>query len=228
MTRAEATAARAVVFDLDGTLVDSEPLHERAARDALLDFGIDPPAGAFDEFIGQRVEELTAQLAERFDVPADRLLAGRERRFWSLLDRLPMMPGAAACLDRLRAHDTVLALATSATRTYLDFVLDRFGWRTTFTAVVCGEDVTAGKPDPETYLRVADRLRRPAPTCLVVEDSPRGCAAGRAAGMDVVVVDHARRPAAAYPGAYRIVADLDAAADLLAAETHPTAGETRR
>ncbi len=228
MTRAEATAARAVVFDLDGTLVDSEPLHERAARDALLDFGIDPPAGAFDEFIGQRVDELTTQLAERFDVPADRLLAGRERRFWVLLEHLPLMPGAAACLDRLRATDTVLALATSATRSYLDFVLDRFGWRSMFAAVVCGDDVTAGKPDPQTYLRVADRLHRPVTDCLVVEDSPRGCAAGVAAGMDVVVVDHARRPATAYPGANWIVPDLDSAADLLSAEPHPSAGEPRR
>lgn len=218
MTRVEATA-RAVVFDLDGTLVDSEPLHEQAARETLLDFGIDPPAGVFDEFIGQRVGELTAQLADRYDVPADELLAGRERRFWSLLDALSPLPGAVTCLDRLRAQGTVLAVATSATRPYLDDVLDRFGWRETFVAVVCGDDVTAGKPDPETYLRVADRLGRTPTGCLVVEDSPRGCAAGVAAGSDVVVVDHARRSPEVYPGPRWIVPDLDAAGDLLVRES---------
>jgi HAD superfamily hydrolase (TIGR01509 family) len=212
-------AARAVVFDLDGTLVDSEPLHERAARDTLLGFGIDPPPGAFDEFIGQRVDELTTQLAARYGVPADALLTGRERRFTALLDTLDLMPGAAACLDRLRGHRTRVALATSATRSYLDHVLGRFGWRDVFAAVVCGDEVTAGKPDPETYLRVADRLGRPATGCLVVEDSPRGCAAGVAAGMDVVVVDHARRPHEVYRGARWIVPDLDSAGDLLCAET---------
>lgn len=219
----------AVVFDLDGTLVDSEPLHERAARDTLLEFGIDPPAGAFDEFIGQRVGELTAQLAERYGVPADALLAGRDRRFAALLDRdLTLMPGAADCLDRLRREGAVLALATSATSSYLSFVQHRFGWDTTFATVVCGDDVTVGKPDPETYLLAADRLGAPAASCLVVEDSPRGCAAGAAAGMRVVAVDHARRPPAAYPGARWIVPDLGAAADLLSAESSPATGEARR
>ncbi len=207
--------ARHVVFDLDGVIVDSEPLHEQANDEYMASLGIPVDEALREDMMGRRVRELTDALAGRLGRPADEVFAGREAIFWRLLERdgPRPMPGLEAAIARLSGAGLELAVATSATRAYVDLVLERLGVRAAFRAVVSGEDVANGKPDPETYLRAAALLGAGPADCVALEDTFHGVAAARAAGMHAVAVPNALTAGMDFSGADAVVADLEAAAD---------------
>jgi HAD superfamily hydrolase (TIGR01509 family) len=206
--------ARAVAFDLDGVLVDSEPTHERANVEYLAGLGaiLDPELAA--AMLGRRVRDLTDAVAEQAGLPPEEAFAGREAVFWRLLEQAPPppMPGLKPALARLAGAGLQLAVASSGTRAYVAHVLDRLGVADAFAAVVSGEEVADGKPDPGIYLLAAERLGADPGACVAVEDAPHGIAAARAAGMRVVAVPHARTRALDLSRAEVVVADLEAAA----------------
>jgi HAD superfamily hydrolase (TIGR01509 family) len=207
--------ARHVVFDLDGVLVDSEPTHERANVEYLAGLGVtlDPALAA--AMLGRRVRDLTDAVAAQAGVPPEEVFAGREAVFWRLLEQAPPppMPGLRPALARLAAAGLRLAVASSGTRAYVAHVLDRLGVADAFAAVVSGEEVVVGKPDPGVYLLAAERLGADPAACVAVEDAPHGIAAARAAGMRVVAVRGAHTEALDLSQADELVADLEAAAD---------------
>jgi HAD superfamily hydrolase (TIGR01509 family) len=207
--------AEAVAFDLDGVLVDSEPTHERANLEYLAGVGVtlDPALAA--AMLGRRVRDLTDAVAEQAGLPPEEAFAGREAVFWRLLQEAPPppMPGLRPALARLAGAGLRLAVASSGTRAYVAYVLDRLGVAGAFAAVVSGEEVVDGKPDPGVYLLAAERLGADPAACVAVEDAPHGIAAGRAAGMRVVAVPNARTAALDLRQADVVVADLAAAAD---------------
>ncbi len=208
-------AARAVALDLDGVVVDSEPTHERANVEYLAGLGVtlDPELAA--AMLGRRVRDLTDAIAEQAGIPPEEAFAGREAVFWRLLERQPPrpMPGLRPALARLAGAGLQLAVASSGTRGYVAYVLDRLGVAGAFAAVVSGEEVADGKPDPGVYLLAAERLGADPAACVAVEDAPHGIAAARAAGMRVVAVPHARTETLDLSQADVVVADLEAAAD---------------
>lgn len=181
----------AVVFDMDGVLVDSEPAHHASTNDVLALHGA--PALEFADYatyIGMSERAFFTALAERFglDVPLELLLRERLARSLERLarDPLPPQPGALECLLGLVTADVPLALASSATRTQIDLVLDRLGIRARFSAIVGIDDVEQGKPAPDLFLEAARRLGREPARCLVVEDAVLGVQAAVAAAMPVV------------------------------------------
>jgi HAD superfamily hydrolase (TIGR01509 family) len=206
---------RAVAFDLDGVVVDSEPTHERANVEYLGGLGVtlDPELAA--AMLGRRVRDLTDAVAAQAGLPPEDTFAGREEVFWRLLERQPPapMPGLRPALARLAAAGLPLAVASSGTHRYVAHVLDRLGVAGAFAAVVSGEEVAHGKPDPAIYLLAAARLGIDPAACVAVEDAPHGIAAARAAGMRVVAVPHARTETLDLSRADAVVADLEAAAD---------------
>jgi HAD superfamily hydrolase (TIGR01509 family) len=165
--------------------------------------------------LGRRVRDLTDAIAEQAGIPPEEAFAGREAVFWRLLERQPPrpMPGLRPALARLAGAGLQLAVASSGTRGYVAYVLDRLGVAGAFAAVVSGEEVADGKPDPGVYLLAAERLGADPAACVAVEDAPHGIAAARAAGMRVVAVPHARTETLDLSQADVIVADLEAAAD---------------
>ncbi len=207
--------ARHVVFDLDGVIVDSEPIHERANDEYLERLGASIDEALREDMMGRRVRELTDAIAERFGRPPDEVFAEREAIFWRLLDSCGVraMPGLDAAIARLSGAGLELAVATSGTRAYVDLVLERLGVRAAFAAVVSGEDVTYGKPCPDSYLRVANLLRAGPADCVALEDTFHGVAAARAAGMHAVAVPNALTAGMNFSAADAVVADLEAAAD---------------
>jgi len=218
---------RAVLFDFDGVLVDSEPLHYRALRECLLPEGIqiseDEYAGsylAYDD--AEAIRVALEQHRQPFDGARVRRIAERKAAlFDELLDHVPFFPGAAELVQEL-AHQVPLAIASGALHQEIERILTAGGLRQSFTAIVAADDVTRGKPHPEPYLTAMSALAARAPglaarDCLVVEDSMPGIAAGRAAGMKVLAVATSYSPDR-LSAAHRVVRSLQGlrAADLRA------------
>ena len=185
-------ALHAVLFDMDGLLVDSEPLWFVVEREVAGRLGA--PWGEADQeaLIGGSLERTVSWLlakavgpvtASRDDV-ARWLVEGMARLV--LARGLPLQPGAARLLAALKAAGVPCALVTASSRAIMDAVLQVTGL--SFGVTVCGQDVRRGKPDPEPYLLAAARLGVLPAGCVVLEDSPTGIAAGRAAGCAVIAV----------------------------------------
>ena len=202
-----------VVFDMDGVLVDSEPVHERANAEYLAGLGVTLDQALSDDMMGRRVRELTDAIAGRLGLPPGRVFSDREAIFWRLLDEgLEPMPGLHAAVDRLAGAGLPLAVASSGTRAYVDHVLERLEVRAAFDAVVSGEDVHRAKPDPEIYLLAAERLHADPDDCVAIEDTTHGIAAARGAGMRAVAVTHPLNATIDLTAADAVVTDLAAAA----------------
>ena len=174
----------AVVFDMDGVLVDGEPLYYGAATAVLAEDGIAFPLDRYQRYMGTKagwnefVEDLgLPRPASYYRERCQALVAAGYRAVESGL------PGAVELVRGLRETGTPLAVASSSHRANVTTCLDRLGIAGEFDAVVCGDDVTNGKPDPEIYLRAAELLGVPPEQCLAIEDAPAGIRAARAAGM---------------------------------------------
>jgi HAD superfamily hydrolase (TIGR01509 family) len=197
----------AVVFDLDGLLIDSEGLAAQAWRQALATYGAMLSDAEIDAMFGMRIVDDAALLIERHGLPTtvEALVAQRGDIMRSLLRAsLQPMPGAVALVRRLSEHGVPLAIATSGQRRYAEECLAAIGLESSFAVRVTGDDVTRGKPDPEVFLAAAARLGVAPPTCLALEDAPLGAAAALAAGMPVIVVPNVFTRALAFlPGVVR-------------------------
>ncbi len=194
---------RAVLFDMDGLLVDSEPLWFEAERAVMARLGSPWTAADQRELIGGQLHHSVAYMLGKAARPADPAQVGRwlvDTMTRLIRERgLPLLPGAAELLAELAAAGIPRALVTSAQRQILDAVLAATGL--SFGVMVCGDDVRRGKPDPEPYLRAAALLGEAPGSCVVLEDSPRGIAAGEAAGCPVIAVPSVPLPSTTgHPG----------------------------
>lgn len=181
----------AVIFDCDGTLVDSMPAHFEAWCDALAMFGA---AGIFKEDVffamGGRptldiVEELNDEYGLKLD-PEAVALAKREA-FLKRLDQVTLIDEVADFALSLRGK-MPLAIATGGTRMVIEKTLKAVGASDWFDEVVTADDVTEGKPAPEIFLRAAYLMGVPPTKCLALEDAPAGIVAAQAAGMQVIAI----------------------------------------
>jgi HAD superfamily hydrolase (TIGR01509 family) len=209
---------RAVIFDFDGVLVDSEELHFRAQRDALLTAGIAIDKDeyyrhylAFDDRGAIRIAlERHGQASGHERVEA--LAQMKARRYAELLPDVPFFAGARE-LVRALARDHPLGVASGALHREIDAILTAGGLRDTFATIVGADDVGRTKPHPEPYLTAMRGLSQEAPAlraaeCLVFEDSVPGIASALAAGMKVVGVTNSY-PADKLRSAHRVVDSLE-------------------
>ena len=208
---------RAAVFDFDGVLVDSEPLHFRALRDALLDDGV---AITEEEYWGIYLahdDRGAVRLAlEHHGQPAapervQRVAVGKAERFAQLVPEVPVFPGARELVGAL-ACELPLGIASGARHEEIETILNGIGLRAAFAAIVGVEDAARTKPHPAPYLEAARRLAtgvdglQPA-ECLAFEDSLPGITSALGAGMKVVGVAHSY-PAEKLKTAHRVVDSL--------------------
>jgi HAD superfamily hydrolase (TIGR01509 family) len=203
---------RAVVFDLDGLMFDTEALFFRVASEALADRGKVFTPEIMTQFIGRRADEVAQSWKTLAGVeePAEEFLADVRARFYAVVDTaVHPMPGLFVLLDRLHALALPAAVATSSRHSYASRLLLRHGLRDRFEFVLASEDVTRGKPDPEIYQLAARRFGVPAGSMLVLEDSPAGLAAASEAGAFAVGIPHEHSPAEALAAARLVVARLD-------------------
>jgi HAD superfamily hydrolase (TIGR01509 family) len=184
------SSLQAVLFDLDGTVVDSEPLWADAMRLIAAEIG-----GTLTEEVLARTTGLSVpasvdlMLAELgSDQPPHEVTRQLlERAAEVFAKELMWQPGAQELIDALRAAGVTTALVTSSPRLVVDVAMQRLGAHR-FDLSVCGDEVATPKPDPTPYLVAMQRLGRPAVECLAVEDSPSGTEAAVAAGIPVLVV----------------------------------------
>jgi beta-phosphoglucomutase family hydrolase len=183
--------ARGVIFDMDGVLIDSGA-HHRAAWAALLeDEGVPCTDTAWRLTIGRPAEEAAALILGRTLAPEEaRRLAERKRAHYTRLVArgVQAIPGVSAFVAELERLGVKRAVATSATRSDVQRLLDELGLRERFDVVVAADDVRWGKPNPEVYLRAAEGLALRTSECLVFEDALVGVHAARNAGMRVIGV----------------------------------------
>jgi beta-phosphoglucomutase len=192
---------RAVVFDFDGVIVDSEPLHFRALRDALAPDGVRITEEEYwSTYLAYDDREAIRLAFERHGEAAnpDRVAAAAFRKveaFARLIPEIPVFSGALELVRGLAAEGVPLAIASGARHEEIEAILAGIGLRDAFLAVVGAEDAPRTKPDPAPYVEAAHRLARDARglapvDCAAVEDSVPGILSAKGAGMRVVGVAH--------------------------------------
>ncbi len=183
---------QAVVFDMDGTLVDSEGVSRHAWDVAADELGVSLPASFIDTLLGRNSRACRGLLVEHLG--GDEELAQRAvdihlRAFLELAATdLKLKPGAHEALEALRTAGLPLAVATSTARVRAIPRLERFSLTSYFTAIVCGDEVPNGKPEPDIFIEAARRLGVDPAECAVVEDSFNGVLAGHGSGAQVYMV----------------------------------------
>jgi beta-phosphoglucomutase len=178
---------RAVLWDLDGTLVDSEEFHWQSWQHALEQDAVRVTREQFKATFGQRNDRILRGWlgAESSDERITRIADAKEAEYRRLAEvhGLIPLPGAAAWLVRLQEDGWKQAIASSAPRQNVEVMLRALHLERYFNAIVASEDVTRGKPDPQVFLAAADRLSVLPAHCIVVEDAAAGIEGARRAGM---------------------------------------------
>jgi HAD superfamily hydrolase (TIGR01509 family) len=191
--------ADAVIFDLDGVLIDSEQLWNQAKQELVRAVGGRWRDDASVAMLGMSSPEWSAYMRNELAVPLTAEQINREvvaRMERMLRDRLPLLPGAVESVEALAAR-WPLGLASSANREIIQLVLGLSGLSGAFRTVVSSEEVPRGKPAPDVYLEAARKLGVRPERCVAVEDSSNGLRAAAAAGMTVIAVPNPHYP----PGA---------------------------
>ncbi|MFE0581705.1 HAD family hydrolase [Streptomyces sp. NPDC058874] len=184
-----------VIFDLDGTLVDSEPNYYESGRRTLEAHGV--PDFTWEQharFIGIGTRETLEILRDRYGIraPVERLLAEQNAAYLELArTRTEVFPQMRKLVERLRSEGVPMAVASGSSRAAIDAVLAGTGLDALLTTAVSAEEVAQGKPAPDVFLEAARRLGAEPADCVVVEDAAPGALAARAAGMGCIAVPYA-------------------------------------
>lgn len=188
------SAARAVLWDMDGTLIDSEEQHWISWRNTLAKEGIVITREQFLATFGQRNDSIIPQLlgAAATSERIARISEAKEELYRYLIrrDGISPLPGVASWLHRLHEQGWLQAIASAAPRANIDAVLEALSATHIFQGIVSAEDVQKGKPDPEVYLEAASRVEASPENCIVVEDAAAGIEGARRAGMRSIGVSH--------------------------------------
>ncbi|MGI5205390.1 HAD family hydrolase [Spirillospora sp. CA-108201] len=191
-------SVQAIVFDLDGVLIDSEPVWEEVRRGYVAERGGRWLPDTQDRLMGMSTEEWADYIASDL---VDGVTA--EQVAYEVIDLMsqryedgpPLLPGAEDAVRRMAGYRP-LGLASSSPRALIDLVLGQLGVEGLFRATLSTEEVDSGKPAPDGYLTVAARLRVAARDCVAVEDSSNGLRSAHAAGMSVIAIPRPAHPPA--------------------------------
>jgi beta-phosphoglucomutase family hydrolase len=179
---------RAYLFDMDGTIADSMPLHYIAWKQALAEYGCtDFPEPLFYSWGGMPVREIISTLNQRYSLsmPIEEVAHRKESLYYELLPKLTAVPEVLEQIEE--AHTRIpFAVVSGSTRESVTRSLDVLGLRDKFQVLVCAGDYTRAKPDPEPFLLAAKKLKFAPASCLVFEDTEMGIQAATAAGMQSV------------------------------------------
>lgn len=202
---------KAVIFDMDGTLVDNMHYHQAAWMQFLERYGMDITEEEFNRKNHGIITEIVPRFFDRRLEPEEIIKLGAEKEsLYRVLYQPYLKPieGLVSFLNTLKENDIKVGLATAADRPNIDFTLGGLQIWDFFSAITGGEEVTYGKPDPEVYNTTARKLGVEPKDCLVVEDSVPGIKSGLAAAMQVMAITTTHPPGelAEYP-LYKIITD---------------------
>ena len=197
---------KAVLFDFNGVIVNDEPIHEKLIDRLMLDENLQLKRGEFREVCLGRSDHacITALLERRgrflTETYLDRLLRRKAEAYKAqidTLDKLPIYPGLAEFIDKIRVAGLKMAVVSGAMRSEIELVLERAGLAANFELIVAGDDLRASKPAPDGYLLAVELLNQKYPDfklqpieCLAIEDTFAGIEAAKKAGIQVAGVTH--------------------------------------
>jgi len=214
-------ALKAVIFDMDGVIVDSEPRHERAFLATVAELGYADKHGLrFADYLGRSDHVLWVDFIHKHNPPHSlpELLAMKRQRVAEILRReQPLFAGLVELVERLAARFP-LALASGSERLIVDEVLELQNLRQFFSATVSATEITHGKPAPDIFLKAARLLGVEPADCWVIEDSKPGVAAALAANMRVIAITNTH-PAEELANATHVVATYTEIEGILLAES---------
>lgn len=181
---------KALIFDMDGVIIDSEPIHIEVNTKLLQDMGITIAESENYEFIGARSEEMWDILIKRYNIPEtveslmNKQKSYKMQRFMN--EELEPIDGIKDLLRAAKRKGLKIALATSSPLHFAKFILNRIGLKVFFDKLITADHISRSKPDPEIYLTAAEQLRVLPEECIAIEDAPLGIQAAQSAGMKCI------------------------------------------
>jgi beta-phosphoglucomutase len=177
------------IFDFDGVIVDSEPVHAEAKRITLEHFNIKYPYEIFNDFKGRPDVAFFDFVSEK--LTADKiqpgyLLSYKNDVYLNLFNDVKLIDGIIPFLNVIRNYFSQIGMATSATKHDLSLMMNKYDLHKYFDFIVTGEDTSKHKPDPEPFLKAISNAGKKASDILIIEDSPNGIIAGKSAGCFVI------------------------------------------
>lgn len=196
---------KAVLFDMDGVIVNSEPLHRKAYKKMFLEFGMEVSDSMYESFTGKSTLSICQTLCNTFSLSftPEILMAAKRHHYKTLFENdlaLELIDGVFHCIQEYYEKGLNLVLASSASMNNINSVFDRFDLDRYFKAKLSGADLAASKPHPEIFIKAAQAAGYERQECMVIEDSTNGIQAAHAAGIYCV----AYQSPASYNQDYRL------------------------
>lgn len=181
---------KAVIFDMDGVIIDSEPLHFKVDKKLLSKCGLEVDNEFLSQYVGVSNPEMLLDIKDKYDIKysLEELLSEKLKLVIEALDEddLDAICGIRQLIDDLKAHGIVLAIASSSPIEFIEAVIEKTNLQHHFNVVISGEWVKKGKPAPDIFLKAARRLGVKPEECVVIEDAEMGVEAAVSAGMKCV------------------------------------------
>ncbi len=207
--------SKAIIFDMDGLMVDTEPLSRQAWQTVLAEYGFELTDDVYLKIIGRRSDVSIQILMEAYPIPlTGEELIGRKEALLAarLSDGIPVMPGLYALQAAIKKRGIAWAVATSSSWSHATQVLKQLNLADHCGAIAAGNEVENGKPAPDIYLLAAKRLGYAPENCLALEDSLPGCRAAHAAGMFTIAIPNGETRRSDFDFVNRVFASLNVVA----------------
>ncbi|MCF7568127.1 HAD family phosphatase [Sabulilitoribacter arenilitoris] len=204
---------KAVIFDMDGVIVDSEPLHHKAYQNMFKDVGIKVSDALYESYTGQATLPICQHLCKTFNLTEspETLMAIKRKHFKYLFDNdnsFTLIDGVLELIQDYHNNDLKLVLASSASMPNINRIFNRFSLNQYFIAKLSGADLKASKPHPEIFINAAKASGFKREECVVIEDSTNGIKAANAAGIYSIAFDSKHSKNQDYSTANKVITDF--------------------
>lgn len=181
---------KAVIFDMDGVIVDSEPIHFESDKMIMRYYGKEITDEELFKYIGMPSIDMWEEVKVKYGLTAQIEEISKRQSYYKklLVENRELEPfdGIIQLLDKLKSKKIRIGLASSSSREFIELMLSKLGLKGYFEAIMSGEDVENGKPAPDIFLKASEQLNVESSSCLVIEDSMHGVKAAKSAGMKCI------------------------------------------